>query len=195
MEDGAFELTKQDQLTVINNHIGLKTLEGPWEVFFPKGWGAPEKAVFPELKSWTESENDGIKYFSGIARYEKTFVHDYNPVLLGKTKIYLDLGDLSNVGEVWLNDQPLGITWAKPFMYDITEILRPGENKLKIEIANTWSNRIVGDALKGEKYTSVNIRDTNIKGLYGTYMPWKEVPLLKSGLLGPVKIITIKPIN
>lgn len=195
LEDGAFELTKQDQLTVVNNHIGVKTLEGPWEVFFPKGWGAPEKAVFPELKSWTESENEGIKYFSGIARYEKTFVHDYNPVLSGKTKIYLDLGDLSNVGEVWLNDLPLGITWAKPFRYDITGILRPGENKLKIEIASTWSNRIVGDAVRGEKYTKTNITDTNIKGLYGTYIPWKEVPLLKSGLLGPVKIITIKPIN
>jgi hypothetical protein len=99
------------------------------------------------------------------------------------------------VGEVWLNGQPLGITWAKPYRYEITGIIHPGENELKIEIANTWSNRIVGDAVRGEKYTTTNIRDTNIKGLYGTYMPWKEVPLIKSGLFGPVSIITIKPIN
>lgn len=194
-EEGIFELISQDQSTVIHHHPAVRTLEGPWEVFFPKGWGTPERVVFPKLISWTESKNDGIRYFSGIARYEKSFVYDYNPSLTGGTKIYLDLGDLSSVGEVWLNDSPLGITWTKPHRFDVTGILKPGENRLKIEIANTWSNRIVGDAVTGEKYTKTNIINTNVKGLYGTYFPWSKVPLIESGLFGPVIITTVKPVS
>jgi len=195
LEEGIYELTNDNESVVVNNHLDERIIEGPWEVFFPEGWGAPERAFFPRLKSWTESDNEGIKYFSGIARYEKSFVHDINSNSLVNPKIILDLGDLSHVGEVWLNDQPLGITWAKPYRFDITEVLKPGENTLIIEIANTWSNRITGDALTGEKYTSTHHTGTIVPGTYRISLPWAEVPLIESGLFGPVTITTIKPVN
>jgi hypothetical protein len=189
-EKGEFKLTAGIQSAIVRNIKKVRTLEGAWEVIFPQGWGAPERAIFPELKSWTKSPVAGIKYFSGTARYEKQFVHQEYPTGKSETRTYLDLGDLSHVAEVWLNDQPLGITWSKPHRFDITDKVVPGINTLKVEVANTWSNRIVGDALTGEKLTQTHIAETMIKGIEKR-IPWKQVPLIPSGLFGPVRLVTV----
>jgi hypothetical protein len=194
-EEGNFRLAAQDKEINVTNRINVRQVEGAWEVFFPEGWGAPKRAIFPKLISWTDSDDEGIKYFSGAATYKKTFQHEINSIAVKKKRIYLDLGDLSNVGEVWLNEKPLGITWAKPYRLDITDVLKPGDNTLVIEIANTWSNRLVGDAITGSKYTRTNITSTNVFGLNHTNVQWKQVPLIKAGLFGPVKIITLQPIE
>ncbi|GHB74885.1 glycosylhydrolase-like jelly roll fold domain-containing protein [Persicitalea jodogahamensis] len=164
---------------------GTITLSGDWDLTFPPKWGAPEKVTIPKLISWTESADKGIWYFSGIASYQKSF--EYTKAASGN-RIYLDLGELAEVAEVWVNDAPLGITWTKPHRFDITKHLRGGGNRLRIEVANTWSNRLTGDALTGEKFTNTNIVKAN-KNL----TPWGEVPLKNSGLLGPVTISTVKP--
>lgn len=192
-EPGTFQLMEGDDGSLVSNPIGKKTLDGAWEVFFPEGWGAPPRAVFPELASWTTSPDDGIKYFSGTAKYEKQFVHEAHAS--SEFRIYLDLGNLSHVGEVWLNGEPLGISWAKPHRFDITSVIRPGINTLTVEVANTWSNRIKGDAITGEKYTNTHVIDTHIKGINHVRVPWQEVPLIPSGLFGPVNIVTISPVR
>lgn len=194
-EEGIFELSGATGKKIIGQQNGVIRLEGAWEVFFPEGWGAPQRVIFPELISWTESNNDGVKYFSGIARYEKSFVYDIHTNSLSNPRMFLDLGDLSHVGEVWLNDKPLGITWTKPYRFDVTEIIQPGINKLVVEIANTWSNRLTGDALTGEKYTSTNITSTVTEKGFFIRGPWAEVPLVDSGLFGPVEITVIHPEN
>ncbi len=195
--NGKVELENHDQSISINNNIQTKTLEGSWELFFPENWGAPEKIVFSELTSWTNSGIEGVKYFSGTTSYKKTFQYNINSSPAENQRIYLDLGDLSKVGEVWLNDQSLGITWAKPHKFDITNIVKSGDNRLIIEVANTWSNRLTGDAIKGENYTNSNITRTIVatKGILPgdqTRVPWAEVPLIESGLLGPVTIKAFK---
>src|SRR5208337_1948474 len=48
-------------------------LTGPWEVRFQPNRGAPEKAAFDSLIDWSKSSDPGIKYFSGVATYTKTF--------------------------------------------------------------------------------------------------------------------------
>ncbi|MEX0882811.1 MAG: glycosyl hydrolase [Cyclobacteriaceae bacterium] len=193
-EEGIFLLHQEEGAQEIHGQIREVVIDGAWEVFFPEGWGAPENAIFPELKSWTVSEVEGIKYFSGIARYEKQFIHAIHPTDHTNARTYLDLGDLSHVAEVWLNDQSLGITWAKPHRFDVTDHLIPGINTLRVEVANTWSNRITGDALTGEKYTQTHITETNIKGISHVRVPWEEVPLIPSGLFGPVTLTTILPV-
>ncbi len=193
-EDGLFELHYGKQTRKITNRLSTKTLEGAWEVFFDKKWGAPERAVFPALTSWTLSEIDGIKYYSGTARYEKEFIQPMHANDHTDSRVYLDLGDLSHVAEIWLNDRSLGITWAKPYRFDVTGLLVPGLNKLVVEVANTWSNRITGDAITGEKFTKTHIKDTFIKGINNVRVPWKDVPLIPSGLFGPVTLTTILPV-
>ncbi len=200
LKDGMVELKMQKQSKTITNKVQFQVLDGAWELFFPGNWGAPPKAIFPELTSWTNSELAGIKYFSGTATYKKTFQYHIKSDSSDKQKMYLDLGNLSKVGEVWLNDQYVGITWSKPYKLDVTNIIKPGDNNLTIEVSNTWSNRLTGDAITGKNYTNTNILKTVVanKGILPgdqTRVPWAEVPLIESGLLGPVSINTIQVSN
>jgi len=152
-------------------------ITGPWDVSFAPGLGAPSSKSFAKLASWTEDEDPGIKYFSGIATYRKKF--DLSKDVFAKgAKLYLDLGDVRMIARARLNGKPIGIAWTTPYRLDVTGVARPGVNEVEIEVANTWANRLTGDAvLGGKKYTDFNIR-------------WKpDTPLLESGLLGPVRIV------
>lgn len=171
----------------VKNEISSTAIEGPWKVDFSKNGEVPGTAVFPTLISWTESSDPGIKYFSGTAAYYRSF--QYNSSLLKNERIYLDLGDLSKIAQVWLNGRSLGITWTVPHRFDITGLLKKGNNELRIEVANVWTNRITGDAITGEKHTVTNL-PTGSNGI-----PWANTPLVISGLLGPVTIQKIATVQ
>ena len=47
-------------------------LNKDWTVNFEPNRGAPETAQFDRLISWSESPDQGVKYFSGSATYSKT---------------------------------------------------------------------------------------------------------------------------
>lgn len=157
-------------------------LDGPWTLTFPPQWGAPDSINLPSLISWSESEHAGVRYFSGIATYNKQFQFnmDFDK---DRVRVFLEMTEVSEVAEVWLNDKSLGITWTKPHRFDITDVIKSGTNELKIEVANTWSNRLTGDAITEEGFTETNIRKAN---KYVT--EWKDVPLKKSGLTGAVTV-------
>jgi hypothetical protein len=191
LNDGTYSLTGSLGSEEVISKKVIQTIEGPWSVSFSSGWGAPGSSVFDELISWTDSEVEGIRFYSGIGTYNKSFHYNDNAVSSGRRRVYLDLGDLSKIAEIWLNGHPLGISWTMPHSFDITDYIKNGDNNLTVEIANTWSNRIVGDALAAEKYTKTNITNTFIPGIDKVYVPWEKVPLISSGLLGPVTIQTM----
>ncbi|MFO7933431.1 MAG: glycosyl hydrolase [Bacteroidales bacterium] len=169
-------------------------INGPWEIDFPEGWGAPDQAVFPELISWSQSGDPGIKYFSGIATYHRT-IHLPEESISAETVMILDLGTVKEVAEVYVNGESLGILWKPPWRVDITAAARAGENILTIEVANTWNNRLVGDGKlpEPERFTKTNITGPN----WQTRVPWEDSPLIESGLIGPVRIEFAKklPVN
>ncbi|MBA7513840.1 hypothetical protein ES705_05858 [subsurface metagenome] len=162
----------------------IQKIEGPWELNFPVGWGAPEQIIFDKLLSWTESENNSIKYFSGTATYRKQF--DLADEAIEGMRLYLDLGNVQELAEVKLNGESSGIIWIAPFRIDITELVKVGTNKLELEVVNLWPNRLIGDQFLPEekRYTRTNIR----KFL-------RNSPLRISGLLGPVRIIFSKRVR
>lgn len=122
-----------------------QTLEGPWQVSFPPKLGAPAKATFDSLKSWTENSEAGIRFFSGTAIYEKEF--DWKPSAgKGTPEIFLDLGAVAIMAEVELNGKNLGVLWKPPFRVRVGEALKPGANKLVVKVTNLWRNRMIGDA-------------------------------------------------
>jgi len=91
------------------------------------------------------------------------------------------------VAEVYLNGDSQGIVWKPPYRVEVTDAVKVGRNELVVEVANTWSNRLVGDAQRPE---GKQFCRTNIDKSLTFQVPWKETPLLDSGLLGPVKLIT-----
>ena len=102
-------------------------------------------------------------------------------------RIYLDMGKVSKVAEVYLNGKPVGIAWHAPYRLDITDYVKPGENNLVIDVANVISNYLTGDDQLPEQYqrTSSSVQ----KGPNAWTYPWKDVPLVESGLLGPVRVV------
>ncbi|OOQ61408.1 glycosyl hydrolase [Mucilaginibacter pedocola] len=157
----------------------LASLTGNWEIHFQKDRGAPEMISTDSLSSWATSANKGIRYFSGTAAYRKT-IEVPRKWLAKQTKIWLDLGEVKNLAEVFVNGKNMGIVWKKPFLTDISTALHPGKNKLEVRVTNLWVNRLIGDAQPDavKKYTYTTWDFYNARS-----------PLLPSGLLGPVKLI------
>lgn len=158
----------------------LLTVESPWKVTFQAGRGAPENDVFNTLASYTENQDDGIKYFSGTASYTNTI--QLSETDISTAELFLDLGEVKNLAEVTLNGVNLGVVWKKPFKLNISAAARAGENILEVKVVNLWVNRLIGDLQP----------DTKDKITYTT-MPFyhENSPLLSSGLLGPVKVISV----
>ncbi|GAI98460.1 unnamed protein product, partial [marine sediment metagenome] len=90
-----------------------ESIDGAWKVTFPDGWGAPSEAIFNELNSWTDSEVDGIKYFSGTASYHKT-ISIKEKTISENSIIAIDLGEIRDVAEVYINGTSAGILWKNP---------------------------------------------------------------------------------
>jgi len=168
-----------------------REIKGPWTLRFPKNWGAPEQTQLDKLVSWTDNSDPGIKYFSGTASYHhKIYIskEEYSP----EKPIYLDLGEVFDVAEVFINGASAGILWTKPFILDMRAFVKVGDNDLRINITNMWVNRLTGDMdLPPEKrFCKTNhpfIRKDNwVGGGDETYH------LQKAGLLGPVKLTYAK---
>jgi len=158
-------------------------VNGPWDVAFPPGWGAPDKMALEHLVSLSESTNAGVRYFSGTATYTTTF--DWKPerTANAKSENWIDLGDVQVMARARLNGQDLGVLWKRPFRVNVSGILKAGQNTLEIRVANLWPNRMIGDAAlpESERYT------------WSSYEPFtQDSPLPKSGLLGPVMIRTVE---
>ncbi|MFV0417970.1 MAG: glycosyl hydrolase [Dysgonomonas sp.] len=176
-------------------------LSGAWDVSFSSNLGAPDKATFNELTSWSESSVDGIRYFSGTATYRKQFTISKNLIGEGRS-LELDLGSVRVIAEVFINGKNLGILWKAPFRIDISEFIHEGPNELEVHITNLWPNRLIGDDRLSEDF---NWGDWTLKSwpdwlvnhterssdrvTFTTWKHWnKDSHLQVSGLLGPVYI-------
>ncbi len=159
----------------------LAKLDGPWEVSFQPGRGAPPTVTLHKLMSWSDSTDQGVKYFSGTGAYTKT-VQMPADSFHNKARLWIDLGDVKNLADVTVNGKDLGIVWHTPYRVDATSALKPGANQVTIKVTNAWVNRLIGDQQPDAttKYTFTDIK------------PYKaDSPLLPSGLLGPVKISSV----
>jgi hypothetical protein len=158
----------------------VASVQGPWDVTFPPDRGAPPKARFTTLASWTTQTEPGIKYFSGTATYVTRFPAKGDWKSKG-SHAWLDLGDVKNIAVVTLNGHMLGTLWKAPFRIDMTGALKTGENHLEVQVTNLWPNRLIGDKQPGAQRIA-----------FTTFDPYKaDSPLLPSGLIGPVTILRI----
>jgi hypothetical protein len=179
-------------------------IRGPWTVGFPGGWGAPAEIKLPDLIPLNEHSDSGVKYFSGTATYRCQF--DVPQGLLADDHcITLDLGKVAVMADVKLNGQPLGVLWKSPFHLDVTAVLVAGQNTLEIAVANLWVNRLIGDqqlpsdAERNKNGTLKQWPQWLLDGkpsptgrlTFTTWELWrKNDPLVESGLIGPVRLMT-----
>jgi len=167
-----------------------------WNVTFP----ALQRAVaMHQPHSWTD--DDATRFFSGVARYEKT-INVAASFGNGK-ELVLDFGEgspvtptrLANGMRAWLespireaaivycNGERAGTVWKPPYELDVTRFIHPGANTLRIDTANLAINELAGQNLPD--YKLLNLR-------YGTrFEPqdMKNLEPLPSGILGPIRLI------
>jgi hypothetical protein len=184
-------------------------ITGPWELTFQPGRGAPDHITIPKLISWPDHPDFGVKYFSGMATYHISF---NVPVgnLEKDIRWVLDLGRVEVMARVVMNGTFTPTLWKPPFLCDVTDYLKPGENQLEVTVVNLWPNRLIGDEQLPEDcdYASFgvikswpawllnNTPRSSGRVAFATWKHWhKDDPLLPSGLLGPVRIFPLKQLQ
>ena len=179
-----------------------RELTGPWTVAFDPAWGGPARVVFDGLSDWTTRTEEGIRFYSGIARYTKTFDLPEAATAARATEWMLDLGTVKNVARVRLNGKDLGVVWTAPWQVTITGAVQPHGNRLEVEVANLWINRLIGD----ERFPDDGVQNGRWPDwiLNGTTRPTERLtftthrfykrddPLQPSGLIGPVTIREVR---
>ncbi|NMA83768.1 MAG: hypothetical protein GX962_07895 [Epulopiscium sp.] len=117
--------TKEDQL---NQHIDIST---GWYM----GKNMDHLEPIDQLISWTKQAD--TKEYTGSMFYKKEFsISDVKK----QSKIQLDLGEVGEIAELFINDQNLGVKMWKPYLFDITDYIQEGKNTIVIEIKNSLAN-------------------------------------------------------
>ena len=200
-------------------------VKGAWQVSFPHGFypnaladGPAEKLVFNDLVSWTARPEEGVRFFSGSAVYERQLP-------LGELKaeggrFLLDLGDVHEFATVTIDGKTYPALWRPPYRLEITETVAAAraagrkELALSVKVTNLWPNRLIGDDAKPadcawQGTVKDGVREIGIKEIpqwvkdgqksptgrltFTTWYHWtKDDKLLPSGLLGPVVVHTLE---
>ena len=201
---------------------------GAWTVFFPNGFlpnklaqGPDEKVVFDRLGSWSENRNEGVRYFSGSATYEKVLSGCEVEKLrvCAESRVALDLGTVKDFAEVTVNGKTYPVLWKPPFRVDITDALNRSSSQplhIRIRVANLWANRLIGDDRQFEDdctwrgMVKDGVKEIGVKEIpqwvkegkksptgrctFTTWKHWdKNDELLPSGILGPVYLRVAVP--
>ncbi len=104
-----------------------------WQVSMAESKAHPEFTPAYEADSLT---NHGERYpdFSGFIAYETTFD--------GADGNLLEIAEAYEGVEVWCNGRYAGMRITPPFLFDLSEAVTPGENKLRIEVATTLDRKV-----------------------------------------------------
>lgn len=175
--------TEQTKAVVLEKtETVFRHLDTPWIVQFDEAWGGPRETVFKKLISFTESEDKGIKYYSGTTVYKNRV--QISEAELKQGRFVLDLGKVGCLAEVYVNGKDHGVLWKAPYTVDITGALKAGMNDFEIRVVNQWANRIIGDKQP----------DCERKFTYPAfdYFYRPDAKLLPAGLMGPVDIRLIQ---
>lgn len=187
----SFEQPVENVATYLQDRPGreIQRIATPWHVDFLEGGPVlPSAFESPAAVPWTGRGDASADAFSGTARYRTTFDLDPGALRSGQEVQQLDLGEVSQVAKIRLNDHDLGSCIMPPFRMPLPAgLLRPTGNRLEIEITNTGANRLRDLDLRKVPWRIFH--DINLVSI--TYKPMDAAkwPVQTSGLSGPVRIL------
>jgi hypothetical protein len=176
----------------------------PEELNLSEGWSVSFGTVaktMEHLRSWTD--DDAIRNFSGVAVYEKSISVPAKMLKRG-VPLWLDFGPgraltetpgkssgmqawfegpVREAAVVYVNERRAGSIWCPPYRVEVTDLLKAGDNKIRILVANTAINNMAGKPLPD--YRQLNQR-------YGARFDPQDMDKIKpvaSGLFGPIHLI------
>lgn len=160
----------------------LRTQEatGEWDVTFESAFKTPSPVRMATLDNLSDNPNDSIRYFYGTA----TYTTSVNLDRAGRNEhMFMAFDNVGTMAKVYINGKYAGGVWTAPYRLDVTDFVKNGRNDVKVEVVNTWVNRIVGDMNlpESERETYLFVNHLNAK-----------TPLPPSGIIGKVKFETVK---
>ena len=178
-----------------------------WNVSFDKHFVPQGQITLDKLIPLNEHADFDVRHFSGTATYKTIF-----QVEKVDGPMFIDLGEVQVIAEIKLNGNTFKTLWKPPFRVDISDVVQSGENNLEVKVTNLWVNRLIGDehfpAWEGRVNGDKDKRGRNydsfpswlVKGepmpigdkkAFSAWCHWtKDDKLLRSGLIGPVKILS-----
>ncbi len=175
-------------------------VSGNWTVKFPDSAQALQMAT---LRPWTDDESR--KFYSGTATYERT-VAAPPTMLRGGQRVFLNFGEgtavdpaserraplgmrawlespVREAAQVFINGKAAGAVWKAPFEVEITGLLKPGENAIRVVVANLALNVLAKEPLPDYK---------GLTAKYGEKFQAQDMVSVRSlpaGMLGPVTLV------
>ena len=114
-----------------------KELPNKWKVMYADSRSYPNWThTVPSNQLQCVQNLEGWEDKAGTLRYEtEIHVPDNNGVIL-------DLGNVYEIAEIFVNDISAGVCLCNPYRFDLTELIHTGNNKLSIEVTNTLGTTI-----------------------------------------------------
>lgn len=147
-KEGSFNITiqKSNEQKKLSYAIEKKL---PILTFDSSGWFLDSEHFKGQVSLGDQSYP--FPYKSAPVTYHKLFV--LKKVYLRKHKLFLDLGYLSDWCILSINNKLVGRRIFSPWIFDVTDYLNAGENKVSIQVANSLSNAFAGDSsIEDNKY-------------------------------------------
>ncbi len=173
-------------------------LSSGWRVTFA---GASKSVTMQELHSWTADEQ--TKYFSGQATYERTV--SVPASMMGQLRLTFGEGTpvdpssqpraangmrawlespVREAAAVYVNDRLAGMVWRPPYEVNVTGLVHPGENTIRIVVANLAINAMARGPLPD--YKLLNSR-------YGERFQPQDLVNLQPLPAGPIRLELAEP--
>lgn len=175
----------------------VSDLSRGWSLRFPGSARAR-----PVDSGWSWTADPATRFHSGTARYERNLNLSRAQLAAGR-RLSLDFGPgraldpparqrrfrawyeapVREAAVVTVNGRRAGSLWAPPYRLDVTRLLRPGRNRIEVEVANTAINLLAGRA--PADYRLLHAR-------YGErFQPqdMEDLQPVASGLMGPVTLV------
>ena len=92
---------------------------------------------------WTEL-GGAAEGFAGVGTYATEVSVDGE--LLDGSAVVLDLGEVGDLARVRVNGVDQGIVWTAPWQVEVTGSLHVGRNRVEVDVANSWMNRLIAEA-------------------------------------------------
>ena len=171
---------------------GKKDISAGWKLTVADKGVAYE---FEKLIPW--QKQDELKYFAGTGIYKKSLALTAEE--LNYKNIALFMENMKDCAKVIVNGKVAGELIKYPYVMDVTEFLKEGENEIVVEVTNVMINRMIDPEMKTDYYEGTVIDEWPYftKALnncrWKRLSNWREVDMIKepvdAGIWGSVELL------
>ena len=147
----------------------VEGVEGPWTLTLHQPHpDTTWTATFDSLQDFKDMADSSYVNFMGTVVYRTTF-----NAAKGNLPKVIDLGKVADICELKVNGKDAGTEWFGERKYDISSLVKPGENTIEVKVTTLMGNYI--QTLKDNRVAQ-------------RFVLRRNQPYVSAGLIGPVKL-------